>query len=192
MGRLLFITHPEVAIDPATPVPDWPLSTRGVARMEAFAQGPLAAGVGAVWSSAERKARDGAAILGRARGLAPRIEAGLHENDRSATGYLPPERFWPVVEAFFARPDDSVLGWERAVDAQARVVAAVARIDAAETAPGDVALVAHGGVGALLLAAVTGQPISRTLDQPVAGGGAFLTLARGGMRLLAGWRAIEG
>jgi broad specificity phosphatase PhoE len=192
MGRLLFVTHPEVAIDPATPVPDWPLSARGVARMEAFATGPLAADVGAIWSSAERKARDGAAILAAARRLRPKVEVDLRENDRSATGYLPPERFWPVVDAFFARPHESVLGWERAVDAQARVVAAVARIDAAETAPGDVALVAHGGVGALLLAAATGRPISRALDQPVAGGGAFLTLARGGMRLLQGWRAIEG
>ncbi len=28
-----FVTHPDVLIDPAVPVPDWPLSARGVARV---------------------------------------------------------------------------------------------------------------------------------------------------------------
>ena len=59
------------------------------------------------------------------------VVAALHENDRSATGYLPPDRFEAVADRFFAEPETSVLGWERAVDAQARIVACVARIVAA-------------------------------------------------------------
>ncbi len=190
MSRLLFITHPEVVVDPAVPVPDWPLSPRGVARMTLFAALPLLEGVRAVWSSAERKARDGADILGAALGLAPQVEVGLRENDRSATGFLPPAEFWPVVEAFFARPHDSVRGWERAADAQARVVAALRRVDA-QSPPGDVAVVAHGGIGALTQAWARGAPIGRAFDQPGGGGGCWFTLARGGLDAPTEWRLLE-
>jgi hypothetical protein len=31
--RFVFVTHPDVAIDPAVPVPRWPLSPRGRERM---------------------------------------------------------------------------------------------------------------------------------------------------------------
>jgi broad specificity phosphatase PhoE len=55
-----------------------------------------------------------------------------------------------MVDAFFARADESVRQWERAVDAQARVVAAMDEIlqDSREQT---IAIVAHGGVGTLLL-----------------------------------------
>lgn len=191
MARILFITHPEVVIDPAVPVPDWPLSDKGIARMAAFAESPVLAGVTAVWSSAERKARDGAAILGRALDLSPKVEADLHENDRAASGFLPPADFWPLVERFFAEPTVSVEGWERAVDAQARVLAAIERITTEEPAPGDIALVAHGGVGALALARFSGKAISRTHDQPGSGGGNFFVIDRDSKDLLQGWQSID-
>lgn len=149
IGNLLFITHPEVVIDPNIPVPQWPLSEKGVARMEAFAASAASARVGAAYSSNEQKAKDGARILAAARGLEPQTVAELHENDRSATGFLPPDEFWPVVEAFFADPERSVRGWERANDAQRRIVNAVDVIRCREQCEGDVAIVAHGGVGAL-------------------------------------------
>ncbi|WP_420345765.1 histidine phosphatase family protein [Pelagibius sp.] len=191
MARILFITHPEVVIDPDVPVPDWPLSETGSARMTAFAEGPAVAGVTAVWSSAERKARDGAAILGRALGLTPQVEPDLHENDRSATGFLPPQAFWPLVERFFAEPETRVEGWERAVDAQARVLAAIDRVRTQEKTPGDIALVAHGGVGALALAHFSGKAIGRAYDQPGSGGGNVFVVERASKRLLQGWRTID-
>lgn len=191
MPEILFITHPEVVIDPVVPVPDWGLAPVGVTRMEGFARGPRAAGVAAVWSSPERKARDTAAILARARRVMPKTDEALRENDRSATGFLPPDEFWPVVADFFAHPTRSVRGWERAIDAQARVLGALRRIDEAETAGGDVALCAHGGVGALLLAALSGRPISGDLGQPHAGGGCVLRIARGSHALIEGWRPID-
>ncbi|WP_299400333.1 histidine phosphatase family protein [Pelagibius sp.] len=192
MARILFITHPEVVIDPDVPVPDWPLSETGVARMTAFAESPAVAGVTAVRSSAERKARDGAAILGRTLGLTPQVEPDLHENDRSATGFLPPDAFWPVVERFFAEPETSIEGWERAVDAQARVVGAIERIRAGEKTPGNIAVIAHGGVGALALAHFSGKAIGRAHDQPGSGGGNLFVLERDSGRLLRGWHSIDG
>ncbi len=158
------VTHPEVRVDPAVPVPDWGLSEAGRARLRALVALPWVPRLTRVVSSAERKARETAGALGRATGLPVAVDPELGENDRSATGFLPPAEFEATADAFFARPTESVRGWERAVDAQARVVAAVAR--AVAGADGDVAVVCHGGVGTLLLCRVLGVPIDRRHDQP--------------------------
>jgi broad specificity phosphatase PhoE len=165
---LHFITHPEVMIDPAVPVPRWPLTATGIARMRALAALPEMGGLGAVWASTECKAIEGAGILAAHLGLPVRVLEALGENDRSSTGYLPEAEFQTVADQFFARPEESVRGWERAVDAQARIVAAVAWVRA-ESPDGPVAVVAHGGVGALLRAHLAGAPIARCWDQPGAG-----------------------
>ena len=190
MARLIFITHPEVVIDPAVPVPDWPLSPAGRARMERFSGAACARGLTAIWASAERKARDGAEILAGARGLPVGIDPELGENDRSSTGFIAPPEFWDVVRAFFAAPETSVRGWERAVDAQRRIVGAVARI-ARGDAPGDVAVVAHGGVGALLLAHLKDAPIGEGFGQPHPGGGCYLVIDRDTLAPDGGWRVLE-
>lgn len=185
------ITHPEVAIDPAIPVPDWRLSDRGRARMQRLLERPWVGGIAAVFSSAERKARDAAAILADHRGLAVTIIEELGENDRSATGYLPKAEFEAVADAFFARPRESVRGWERAIDAQARIAAAVEQVIALAPAAGDVAILSHGGVGALLLCHLTGMPISRAADQPGEGGGNVFAFEARTRRLLSAWRRME-
>ena len=85
---ILFITHAEVEIDPAVPVTEWGLSGRGRIRHEAFNSFLSELGVAQIYCSAEQKAVDGAAIAARHLGKDYRVIAALHENDRSATGYL--------------------------------------------------------------------------------------------------------
>jgi len=187
MARAWFITHPEVIVDPALPVPQWRLSARGVARMQAFASSQTVADVATIWSSEEVKARQAADILAAARRLPVARHAGLNENDRSATGFLPPAEFQAMADAFFASPQDSVRGWERAVDAQARVQAAFAAITAGNPA-GDIAIVAHGGVGTLLYCALAALPISRQHDQPAQGH--VWGYCLNSRRLLGGWQPI--
>ena len=138
----------------------------------------------------ERKAGDGAAILAAHLGVVPVARADLGENDRSATGYLPKPEFEAMADAFFAHPETSVRGWERAVDAQARIVSAMRAVLAAAP-PGDVAVVSHGGVGALLLSHLQGAPISRTTDQPEGSGGHVLAFDREDWTLRHGWRLID-
>ncbi len=188
MTRLIFITHADVAIDPAVAVTDWSLSDIGRARHVAFSGNPVLDGVEAVYSSTERKAIEGAVILAEARQV-PRHEVeALHENDRSATGYLPKTEFEAVADAFFERPQESVRGWERAIDAQARVVAACRKI--LSQATGDVAVVAHGGVGALLVCDALGVPISRDYDQPPTGGGNYCVVSYPDWSLAQSWTDI--
>ncbi|MCA5924252.1 histidine phosphatase family protein [Curtobacterium oceanosedimentum] len=157
-----FLTHAEVVVDPAVPIGSWGLSPEGrcrAAQAPALAWGP---GDRRIVSSTERKAVETAEVLGAAVGTPVDRDPLLGEIDRSATGYLPPAAFDAVVDAFFAEPERSVRGWERAVDAQARIVRAVR----AHCAAGDVTIVSHGAVGALLLAHLRGVPITRALDQP--------------------------
>lgn len=152
--------------------------------------GPIG-NVTAIYSSAERKAREGASILSEHVGTMPHVIEPLHENDRSATGFLPPDEFERVADAFFARPYESVRGWERANDAQARIVAAVETLLNTDRTSGDLAIVAHGAVGALLLCHLMGTAIDRMHDQPANGGGNYFAFAREDLRLLHGWRAID-
>ena len=187
-----FLTHPDVLIDPAIPVPQWPLSPRGRDRMGRALALPWMRDVGTVWCSTERKARDGAEILTAHLGLPITELEELGENDRSATGYLPPAKFETMADEFFARPDESVCGWERAVDAQHRIVGAVETVlTSLEDQAGDVAIVAHGGVGALLLCDLLGVPVTREHDQPTNGGGNYFAFNAATRRLHHGWKAID-
>jgi broad specificity phosphatase PhoE len=191
MAIVHFITHPEVVIDPAVPVPDWPLSALGMRRMRLALGRPWLASVRAIFSSAERKANDAACVVAECLQLTPIVIEGLGENDRSATGYLPKVQFEAVADEFFAHPDASVRGWERAVDAQRRIIEAVERALSMAPADGDTAIVSHGGVGALLLCHLKGVPISRREDQPGDGGGNVYSFDAANRRLISGWRRIE-
>jgi broad specificity phosphatase PhoE len=165
----LYLTHPQVRIDPAVPVPQWGLDDLGRARAEQFARHGNLDAVARIVASEETKAIETAEIVGRVRGLDVEVRPGLHENDRSATGYLPPQEFEALADAFFASPDTSVRGWETASAAQRRVLAAVSI--ALEEAPDQPTLfVGHGGVGTLLKRHCAGLPISREGDQPRGGG----------------------
>ena len=188
---VFYLTHPEVVIDPHVPVPQWPLSEKGVARMRASLAQPWVPGIRAIYCSTEQKAIDGAAILAEHLGLTFKTIEALGENDRSATGYLPSAEFNAVADQFFAQPEVSIRGWERARDAQARSVGAVEAILAADTSGGDIAIVAHGGVGTLLLCHLAGWPISRQHDQPGGGGGNYFAFDAVTKALHHGWRPLD-
>jgi broad specificity phosphatase PhoE len=188
VSRVLFITHPEVEVDPAVPVPDWELTPRGRDVMRQFAEGPDVREVRAVWSSRERKAKDAAEILAGQLGLSARTLEALAENDRSTTGYLPPELFEPALQAFFGEPLLSHRGWETAAAAQERIADALETVLARSPAEGDVAIVAHGGVGTLLLCRLKGTAIHRAEDQP--GQGHWFAFDRDTREVLHGWMPL--
>lgn len=190
--RIYFITHPDVVIDPMIPVPQWPLSERGKSRMQRLRSQGWLANLEAIYCSTEQKAIDGALILSIVTGLPVHQVATLGENDRSATGYLPRAEFETTVDAFFSYPGESIRGWERADAAQVRIVEAIHHITSNTPAAGAIAIVAHGGVGTLLLCHLKGIPISRQEEQPGTSGGHYFLFTMPEGTLLHGWQPIDG
>lgn len=89
MSIIYFLAHPEVLIDPQVPVPQWPLSDIGRARMESFCErATWLSELTRLMSSAETEALDGAKIIQRRYALALHADSQFNELDRSATGYL--------------------------------------------------------------------------------------------------------
>ncbi|WFU74535.1 histidine phosphatase family protein [Bradyrhizobium sp. CB2312] len=189
MAIVRYLTHPQVQIDPDVPVPQWGLSPIGRARTEALAQASWLARTTQIVSSGERKAIETAEIIASRLGIMIEIREAMHENDRSATGFLQPAEFEQVADRFFAEPLLSVRGWERAIDAQARIVREAEAV-LARNRPGDVLFVGHGRVGTLLFCHTAGHAIDRAHDQP-AGGGNLFAFARAGLQVVHGWRPME-
>ena len=168
MPSLFFITHPEVIVDPECRIEDWGLSDAGRRRASHFVQSGFLSDVTAIWSSTELKAMETAGIFADHLELPVVTDPLLGENDRSATGFLPPTEFEAAADAFFAAPETSFRGWERALDAQNRIETATRRI-VAQHHRGDLAIVSHGAVGTLLYCTLKNLPISRAHDQPSQG-----------------------
>ena len=181
------MSHPNVEIDPDVPVPDWALSERGRERAIAMLNQPWLTSIGAVVSSAERKAVETAELVADRLGLVVDVRPTTGEIDRSSTGFVPHERHEELADRLFAEPDESADGWERAVDAQRRIVDGVS--DLVVDAEADAVIVGHGGVGTLLWCHLAGVPIDRSLDQP--GQGHHWAFDRLTGELLHPWRPID-
>src|SRR5712692_5078564 len=187
--HIRYLTHPQVKIDPAVPVPSWGLSDVGRTRTQTLANTGWPSGTTQIISSGERKAIETAEIIGGELNVTVEVREAMHENDRSATGFLPPNEFETVANQFFAHPLVSIQGWERAIDAQLRIVREVEHVLARNRA-GDVLFIGHGGVGTLLYCHYFGFAIDRTFDKP-AGGGYFFAFTEKGRRVQHSWRRIE-
>ena len=186
----LYVTHPQVRIDPAVPVPQWGLSDLGAARAELAATRPWVRRLARIVSSAEVKAIETAEILARAAGIGFETVEAMHENDRSATGFLKPDDFEKAADRFFAHPQESFRGWERAVDAQARIVGAVSAILEDHDPAAPVAFIGHGGVGTLLICHLLDIPLGHAEDQ-LPGGGNLYAFTLADRRIACDWTPIE-
>jgi broad specificity phosphatase PhoE len=155
--QLLLIKHAAPIVTRDEPSACWPLSPDGRASID-----PLAAALSphaptAIVASDERKARETAAGLAARLGLpAPTLDHALREHERRPNDFFPrPDDFTSAVRAFFAAPDTPTFGRETATVAHERFAAAVTRHLAAAP-PGNLALVAHGTVISLFVAACAG------------------------------------
>ncbi|MGL5115374.1 MAG: histidine phosphatase family protein, partial [Beijerinckiaceae bacterium] len=160
MTHHLYLSHPQVRIDPAVPVPKWGLNEIGRARMAALATQPWIRQFRRIVSSDETKAIETGEALADVLGCNVEVLPSFHENDRSATGFLPPPEFEATADLFFKHPEKSIRGWERAADVQARIIGAVTRA-LADRPDVPTVFVGHGGVGTLLLCHCSRRPIAR-------------------------------
>lgn len=192
--RALYVTHPQVNMDANVPVPLWGLSSRGRERAEAFARSGVVPVGSMIFSSRETKAMELADILAGSIGALVMSDHLMGENDRSATGFLPPALFEDTADRFFRAPDISIDGWERAVDAQKRIVDTVTTALASVPQGIPAVFCGHGAVGTLLKCHVAGRSIARSEDQsrladPGGGNGFVFDIATGD--LICDWMPME-
>lgn len=190
----LYLTHPQVKLDAAVPVPLWGLSPEGRARAERFARRGVVPRGSMIFSSRETKAQELAELIAAAADTLTLADHAMGENDRSATGFLPPALFEEMADRFFAQPEISAAGWERAIDAQVRIVSAVTTALASVPQGTVTVFCGHGAVGTLLKCHLGGRRISREEDQSrigaIGGGNGFVfDLAR--QQLLTDWTPME-
>lgn len=186
MPVLRYLSHPDVVVDAEVPVPEWSLSDRGRTRAHAIAAAPWVAQLAQVVSSTEPKAVQTATMLAAAAGVEVEVRRGIAEIDRSSTGFLPHDAHDAQADRLFADPHESADGWERAIDAQHRMITHLADL---LDSPHDVAVVGHGGVGTLWWCHLMGVDIERRHDQPHTGHLYDVDLAT--QRPTGPWRAFE-
>lgn len=186
MAKLWYVSHPEVRIDGDVPVPRWGLTDHGRARAEAMCRQPWLADLDRLISSDETKALELAAIVAAHRDLPIEVRASQAETDRSSTGFLLPDAYERVSDAWFAAPQESPDGWETAAAVQDRV-----RRGLEDVLNGDenVMVAGHGGAGTLLWCGLSDAPIAGALDQP--GAGHYFTVDLATRRPVHHWRPID-
>ena len=189
IGTARYLTHPQVLIDRTASVRSWSLNSVGRARVQLIENAAWLSGTTEIVSSGERKAVETANIIARKLRIPVEIREEMHENDRSATGFLEPDEFEAVADQFFSQPMTSIRGWERAIDAQLRIVREVELV-LDRNGAGDVLFVGHGAVGTLLFCHYAGFAINRAYDQPN-GGGQYFAFAKESRRILHPWRPME-
>ncbi len=161
----------------------------GQSRVAAVANSGCLTGTKLVVSSAETKALETANPLAETLGCSLIVRKKMHENDRSATVFLPSTEFEAVVDQFFAHPDTSVRGWETAAIAQSRIATEVQECIRSHP-DGDILFVGHGGVGTLLFCHLSGLPISRDYDQGI-GGGCYFEFHSMQSKPMSPWQPME-
>jgi broad specificity phosphatase PhoE len=193
VSKVIFLSHPEVDIDPSIPVPQWRLSEKGRARMVRFChRRGILRSVSSVFTSDEQKATDCGQIAREILSIPHFVNALLGEIDRSVTGFLPPAEHNAVSREAFERPDESIRGWEPAVAAQRRIVLGLEQVSDDPRRPaGDTLIVSHGGVGLLLLCNLLSEPISRQRVMQNAGGGCFYTVDCSARKVLTLWSDMD-
>jgi broad specificity phosphatase PhoE len=153
MPTLLLIRHAQPEVVPGVPAREWPLAPAGRAAARALA-GRLAGThvLARLTSSDEPKAQCTARIIATELRLPLAHDADLGEHRRERAPYLAAEAWDATIARFFAEPEALVLGEETARATLDRFGAAVTRQVARD--PGaDVALVTHGTVMTLFIAA---------------------------------------
>jgi len=119
-------------------------------------------------TSVEPKAAETGAIVTTILGLPVTTAHGLHEHDQGDIPFMGTDAWRAAVEAFFARPEEVVLGRESAQDAASRFEARVTAVQ--NNCPTDrTVIVAHGRVISLFVArfnAIDGFDLWRRLGLP--------------------------
>ena len=152
MRKLILVKHAPPAVVPDVPPEQWTLSENGRGLCAPLADALSLHAPSVIVSSEEPKAAETARIVADRLGVEWHTAAGLHEHDRSNVPHMRSGEFISMMELFFRRPGELVLGRETAEQASKRFETAVnAAVD--QHSEGNIAIVSHGTVIALWLGA---------------------------------------
>jgi broad specificity phosphatase PhoE len=169
MKRLILVKHAPPEVDPAQSSEKWNLGEKGRKACEGLVERLRRYDVMEIITSRESKAVQTGEEVGQRLGLKVRSAPGLEEHDRRNVPHMRSGEFISMVELFFRRPGELVLGDETAEEALARFEAAIDGI-VDNTTESTVAVVTHGTVLALFLekhrAGKTGFELWRSLGLP--------------------------
>ena len=150
MRKLILVKHAPPEVVPGVPPERWALSEKGRALCVPLADKLAAHEPAIIVSSEEPKAAETAQLVAERLGVPWRTAPGLHEHDRSNVPHMRSGEFISMVELFFRKPGELVLGRETAHAARERFEAAVRQVMEGQP-EGNVAVVSHGTVIALML-----------------------------------------
>jgi broad specificity phosphatase PhoE len=176
------VKHSLPEIEPAVLSHRWRLSAEGRRRCGPLAEQLAAYQPTAIVASREPKATETAALVAERLGLPYETAEGLEENDRTGFVYLSAAQYEATFAAFFARPQERIMGRETARAAEERFTRAIETILGTQSSS-NVAVVAHGTVITLFVARHTGIdpfPCWRRLGLP-----SLVVLAQPDHRVLA-------
>ena len=151
MRKLILVKHASPKVDPNVPPELWSLSDEGRGRCAALAQALIPYSPAVIVSSSEPKAQETAELIARELGVETKEGTDLYEHERTNVPHMPGREFISMMELLFRRPGELVLGDETADEAADRFEQAVGQVLAAYP-DGNVAIVSHGTVIALMLA----------------------------------------
>jgi broad specificity phosphatase PhoE len=187
--KIIYLSHPDVKIDPQAPVSDWKLSDQGRRRLRAaIARGWPGRGWRII-ASPDANAQETAEMIANAFALPLHTHPDMAEVDRSSTSSLAPEQHKTLAKALFQNPDIAPEGWESAQAAQTRIVKSFQEV-VAEVSD-NMLFVGHGAVGSFLWCALTKTPITRAADQTRCGSFWAGAYRSDGFVPDHAWRALE-
>jgi broad specificity phosphatase PhoE len=166
--HLILVKHSQPQIIHNLPAAQWHLSDEGRRRNAVLAERLAAYQPAAVVASREPKAMETGYTVASILNTPFTTAESLHEHDRSDIVWLGTDDFEAAVARFFAHPTELVFGRETADQACERFTAAVDAAIAVHPS-GNLVIVAHGTVIALLVAARAGVeplPLWRRLGLP--------------------------
>jgi broad specificity phosphatase PhoE len=189
VSKIIYLSHPEVKIDPQRAVSDWEISEQGRRRLIAASKRGWPGRGWRLIASPEVKAQQTAEFLSNAFALPLHTHPDMGEVDRSATGYLPYDAHEALADALFAQPAIGPQGWESAQAASQRITKAFQEV-LAEVSD-NMIFVGHGAVGSFLWCALTKTPISRAADQRRCGSFWAGSMGPDGFVPVHPWQALE-
>jgi broad specificity phosphatase PhoE len=155
--RLVLIKHASPLVDPAESSEKWRLSEKGLASCAPLAEALRPYDLKLLVASEEPKAKETAEEVAKLLDVPVETAPGLHEHDRSNVPHMRSGDFISHVELMFRKPAERVLGRESADEARRRFETAIDTV-LAKHPQGNVGVVAHGTVIALMAAERTGTP----------------------------------